>query len=415
MSELGKSEMRRWEREVRALFSWLPTVTITDDGVTPGHAVTSVLPDHTLGIALSPEMVPGRAVGLHEMCHVIQRTLQMRVDDMLALVQEAFAVRGFTTPVTAANLPLAFEQMASMLPEAFIGEWGGYVHPLYGLFPAAQSRQWFDSPASQKVRDWFLALATWKPSVPAGGTVAPPILATPVGPAPFALRIIDVRDKLPLVPAREVGRAAKSSITVHWNGPPIAAGADPLDVIKSDAWFHTSKDWSPEPGIQGGDGIMYHFLVAPDGRCFKTRDDDAVLWHCGSEIGNRFSYAVQVMVGGNGDGTGDAVTSQQYATLTALIAHLALEQVKPHKIWSGTACPGLELTAWVNRQAWKEDDMFTDEDRKKLNRLYDHAEAYEPLVWMKRFQQWLAKAIRSIFANADLSGPDVETGDPFKP
>jgi len=178
---------------------------------------------------------------------------------------------------------------------------------------------------------------------------------------PLALQIIDMRDQLPLVPAEEVGRAAKSSITVHWNGPPIPPGEDPLDVIKSDAWFHTSKDWSPEPGIQGGDGIMYHFLVAPDGRCFKTRDDDAVLWHCGSQIGNWFSYAVQVMVGGNGDGTGDPVTSQQYAALTQLIAHLALDDVKPHKIWSGTACPGIELTAWINRQGWKEEDMNAKE------------------------------------------------------
>lgn len=29
-------------------------------------------------------------------------------------------------------------------------------------------------------------------------------------------------------------------------------------------------------------------------------------------------------------------------------------------------------------------------------------------------QRWLAKAIRSIFPNADLSGPDVETNQPFK-
>jgi hypothetical protein len=185
VSELGKSEMRRWEREGRALFPWLPTITITDDGVTPGHAVTSVLPDRTLQVALAPEMVPGHAVGLHEICHCVQRTLQLRVDDMLALVQEAFAVRGVSVTVTAANLPLAFEQMASMLPEAFIGEWGGYDHPLYGMDPAARDPQvtaYFNSPAAAKVREWFLALATWRPSVPAGGVVAPPVFATPAGP-----------------------------------------------------------------------------------------------------------------------------------------------------------------------------------------------------------------------------------------
>jgi hypothetical protein len=70
--------------------------------------------------------------------------------------------------------------------------------------------------------------------------------------------------------------------------------------------------------------------------------------------------------------------------------------------------------AIVPMKARQEDDMFTDEDRRKLNRVYDHLEAFEPLTWFKRLQQWLAKAIRSVFPNADLSGPDVESGQPFK-
>jgi N-acetyl-anhydromuramyl-L-alanine amidase AmpD len=64
----------------------------------------------------------------------------------------------------------------------------------------------------------------------------------------------------------------------------------------------------------------------------------------------------------------------------------------------------------------EEDDMsFTEEDRRKLDRLYQHAEAYEPLVWIGRLQRWLAKAFRSVFPNVDLTGPDVETNQPFKP
>ncbi len=57
----------------------------------------------------------------------------------------------------------------------------------------------------------------------------------------------------------------------------------------------------------------------------------------------------------------------------------------------------------------------SEEDRRKLNRVYDHLEAYEPLVWTTRLQRWLGQAIRSVFPNADLSGPDVETGQPFDP
>ena len=57
--------------------------------------------------------------------------------------------------------------------------------------------------------------------------------------------------------------------------------------------------------------------------------------------------------------------------------------------------------------------MFTEEDRRKLNRVYDHLEAYERLVWTTRLQRWLAGAFSSVFPTADLSGPDVETGEPF--
>lgn len=71
------------------------------------------------------------------------------------------------------------------------------------------------------------------------------------------------------------------------------------------------------------------------------------------------------------------------------------------------------VAGWLPQEG---DDMFTDEDRRKLNRVYDHLEAYEPMTWVSRLQQWLAKAFRSlpVLANADLSGPDVKTGDPFR-
>jgi len=170
----GISEMTRWVAEVRALFNWLPVITVTDtDNPNPNTAVTSVLADGTIRIALGASMIPGRAVGWHEMCHAIQRTVQLRIDNMLALVREAFAVRGW--PAFAdGDLPLAFEQMASMLPEAFLGQWGGYNHPLYGMDPAIRDPQvtaWFNSPASQTVRDWFLGLSTWMPANPTTPTL----------------------------------------------------------------------------------------------------------------------------------------------------------------------------------------------------------------------------------------------------
>jgi hypothetical protein len=80
---------------------------------------------------------------------------------------------------------------------------------------------------------------------------------------------------------------------------------------------------------------------------------------------------------------------------------LALEvgsTVLPHRAIVPTECPGTLDLERIVREATEEDDM----------------EAYEPLVWTTRLQRWLAKAIRSIFPTADLSGPDVETNQPFK-
>jgi N-acetyl-anhydromuramyl-L-alanine amidase AmpD len=88
--------------------------------------------------------------------------------------------------------------------------------------------------------------------------------------------------------------------------------------------------------------------------------------------------------------------------------------VLPHHAIVPTECPGTLDLDRIVREASEEDDMFTEEDRRKLDRIYQHLEAYEPLVWTTRLQRWLATAIRSIFPDADLSGPDVESGQTFK-
>jgi len=85
----------------------------------------------------------------------------------------------------------------------------------------------------------------------------------------------------------------------------------------------------------------------------------------------------------------------------------------PHHAIVPTECPGTLDLDRIVREALEEDDMFTEEDRRKLNRVYDHLEAYEPLTWTKRLQLWLAKAVSTGLPAADLSGPDVETGQAF--
>lgn len=199
--------------------------------------------------------------------------------------------------------------------------------------------------------------------------------------------ITDVRGQIPRA-NWEIGRfGPKTSITVHWNGPAVPTDADPLSVIKADAAFHINKDWG---GING-DGIMYHFLIAPDGEIFQTRDEDAVLFHCGNATGNVRSYAVQVMVG-----EGQAVTTEQYLSLEFLILHLGLDDVKPHRAWSVTQCPGAELTNWVLRRGWE--DAMTPEQFQALLRKMD-AIADASAIYAARVQRQV----------------DVVTGKPYDP
>lgn len=134
-----------------------------------------------------------------------------------------------------------------------------------------------------------------------------------------------------------IGTAPKYSVTVHWNGTPLPDGVNDEDVIWGDANYHISKDWSPEPGIQGGDGIMYHRLYGRDGTVYLTRDPSDILWHCGDTFGNWHSEAWQVMVG-----AGETCTPEQ---LAALKRDLQAEErpLFPHRHWSPTQCPGDEL------------------------------------------------------------------------
>jgi hypothetical protein len=206
--------------------------------------------------------------------------------------------------------------------------------------------------------------------------------------------LLDVRAELPRTDW-EIGRSGpKTSATIHWNGPRIPADVDPLDIILGDAHYHVSKDWSPEPGIQGADGIQYHELIAPDGTAYVTRDPDAALWHCGDPVGNETSYAIQVMVGGEDDGSGDPVTPAQYATLRARIHALGLTDVRPHRSWSQTTCPGNELATWVYAEGWQVED---DLDRTTFNAWFREQQvaeitptlesmkkAYDPLVAQAR-------------------------------
>jgi N-acetylmuramoyl-L-alanine amidase len=163
--------------------------------------------------------------------------------------------------------------------------------------------------------------------------------------------------------------------------------------------------------------LSAHYVIGQDGRIAQLVSEDDTAYHAGVFAVNQRSIGIE-----HEAGPAMPPTDALYAASARLHAEVASRYglalavgttVLPHHAIVPTECPGTLDLDRIVRQALEEDDMFTEEDRRKLNRVYDHLEAYEPLVWTTRLQRWLAKAFRSVFPNADLSGPDVESGQPF--
>ena len=118
-------------------------------------------------------------------------------------------------------------------------------------------------------------------------------------------------------------------LTLHYNGPSVAAAGSPAGEIKQlqfDAQFHITKNWAPQgsPPLHG-QRIMYDLAVLSDGSAYALGDPDDLLWHCGNEIGNARSYALHFPVGGVQD-----VTEQQWQTAIRIY-----EQLAAHHGWPG--------------------------------------------------------------------------------
>jgi hypothetical protein len=162
--------------------------------------------------------------------------------------------------------------------------------------------------------------------------------------------------------------------------------------------------------------LSAHYVIGSDGRIAQLVSEDDTAYHAGVFSVNQRSIGIEHEAGPAMPPSDAlyAASAQLHADIAARYG-LALEvgrTVLPHHAIVPTECPGTLDLDRIVREAL-EDDMFTDADRTMLKRVYDHLEAYEPLTWTKRLQLWLAKALGTGLANADLSGPDVETGQPF--
>lgn len=374
-----------------AHFAWLPKPTIvesTDPNEARDHATATAISVPKYSDAWNdgrPDVV------IHECGHVLAFWLGERRVPIIETFLDAFGA----DPRTTAN-PLINEIFAEHFARAYVDGYAGANYPaLVGLVR-------FDAETMRAFCEGLRPPAT---------TAAPPPVV--VQPAPnhsdsvtpqSAPRVFDVRDELPRTDW-EIGRfGPKTSRTYHWNGPALPTDVAPLELILGDAHFHVSKDWSPEPGIQGGDGIMYHRLVAPNGDLYLTRDLDAVLWACGSALGNAHSEHVQVMCGAYFDDAGKIIgtqppTAAQFATMRWLERTLPLGETFPHDIWSETKCPGPDITDWVSARAWEsEEEMFSRETFNAWFREQQLAEITPTIVDMKDVETKTVEMVRKIEA-----------------
>jgi len=161
--------------------------------------------------------------------------------------------------------------------------------------------------------------------------------------------IKDLRTSLPHTNWRIGWRDATTSITWHYNGPPVdptrQRGQGLMAQLRADAIYQMRPGWGATP--KGADGLMYHFAIASDGTIYQTRDLDALLWHCAHADGNGHGLALHLPLGGDQAPT-DPQLDSLYQLTDALRKRytIPITRVFGHQEWKhATLCPGPALMA----------------------------------------------------------------------
>ncbi|MEZ5409565.1 MAG: hypothetical protein R2761_16165 [Acidimicrobiales bacterium] len=127
---------------------------------------------------------------------------------------------------------------------------------------------------------------------------------------------------------------------IHWLGEPAAAGLDDHQVLRNTQRYHMdSKGWVD---------IAYSFAVGrshPD-TAYELRGWGVQGGH--TEGHNSQSMAIVFLLG-----TGERPTDTQLTTAREILAEgvnrgYSAKLVRPHNAVRSTACPGPDLTGWVN-------------------------------------------------------------------
>ena len=183
-------EFTKWWELLRQIeFQSAPPCLVSDDldpASSRGMVYGGRVADHARFSIKAAPYIPGQAAVWHEFEHDMQFEISERTANVDAWIAELFATRQAPIPTapdagTKDAHALMVEQACSMLPEAFLGQWGGYKHPLYDNIndPAGAAQKvtdYFNSPLADTVR-WFIRnYKNWQPQPV---VVPPPVVVTP--------------------------------------------------------------------------------------------------------------------------------------------------------------------------------------------------------------------------------------------
>lgn len=148
--------------------------------------------------------------------------------------------------------------------------------------------------------------------------------------------------RTPLPPDRLAG------VALHWFGRPRAAREHEgcPDLLRRVQQAHLN-----DPRERYAD-IAYNHAACPHGYAYELRGFGVCAGANGYRAANRSHAAVVYMAG-----AGDPLTEEGEDALAALIAAWhergAGLDVQPHGYFTGTSCPGPDVTAWLAEKQWE--------------------------------------------------------------
>ena len=131
-----------------------------------------------------------------------------------------------------------------------------------------------------------------------------------------------------------------NSIILHHSASSINTSVEQIEN------WHTKRRFTKYIDENGNEKhIGYHFLILKNGEIFKARPVEMMGCHCKGQNKNSIGICI------TGNFTKDKISQDRYASLITLLFALFLtfgeKEVKGHKDYKNTLCPGINLYSLV--------------------------------------------------------------------